>query len=29
MDRVLGNLLWVTLLEQGFGLDDLHRALPV
>jgi len=25
---VLGNLLWLTLLEQGVGLDDLKRSLP-
>lgn len=28
MSVVLGNLLWVSLSEQGFGLDDLQRLLP-
>jgi len=25
---VLCSLLWVTLLRQGFGLDDPQRSLP-
>jgi len=28
LDMVLGSLLWVTLLEQGAGQDDLQRCLP-
>jgi len=24
LDMVLGRLLWVSLLEQGVGTDDLH-----
>jgi len=27
-DAVLCSLLWVTLLQQGFGLDDPQRSLP-
>lgn len=25
---VLGNLLWLLILQQGLGLDDLQRHLP-
>ena len=28
LDKVLCNLLWVTLLGQGVGLGDPQRALP-
>jgi len=28
LDAVLCNLLWVTLLWQGVGLDDPQRSLP-
>ena len=28
LDAVLCSLLWVTLLGQGVGLGDPHRALP-
>jgi len=28
LDTVLCSLLWVTLLQQGVGLDDLQRSLP-
>jgi len=28
LDKVLCSLLWVTLLWQGFGLDDPQRSLP-
>jgi len=28
LDAVLCSLLWVTLLRQGFGLDDPQRSLP-
>ena len=28
LDKVLCNLLWVTLLRQGVGLGDPQRSLP-
>jgi len=28
LDTALCSLLWVTLLGQGFGLDDPQRSLP-
>jgi len=28
LDTVLENQLWVTLLEQGVGADDLQRSPP-
>jgi len=28
LDVVLCSLLWVTLLQQGVGLDDPQRSLP-
>ena len=28
LDKVLCSLLWVTLLQQGVGLDDPQRCLP-
>lgn len=28
LDMVLGSLLWLTLLEQGAGLDDLQGCIP-
>ena len=28
LDMVLGNQLWVALLEQGLRPDDLQRSLP-
>jgi len=28
LDEVLCSLLWVTLLQQGVGLDDPQRSLP-
>jgi len=28
LDKVLCNLLWVTLLWQGVGPDDPQRSLP-
>ncbi|KAK4817922.1 hypothetical protein QYF61_002763 [Mycteria americana] len=28
LNMVLGSLLWVALLEQGVGPDDLQRFLP-
>jgi len=28
LDVVLCSLLWVTLLQQGFGLGDPQRSLP-
>ena len=28
LDAVLCSLLWVTLLQQGFGLGDPQRSLP-
>jgi len=28
LDKVLCSLLWVTLLQQGVGLDDPQRSLP-
>ena len=28
LDAVLCGLLWVTLLQQGVGLDDPQRSLP-
>ncbi|GAB0181035.1 translation initiation factor IF-2-like [Grus japonensis] len=28
LDAILCNLLWVILLWQGVGLDDLQRSLP-
>ena len=28
LDKVLGSLLWVTLLGQGVGLGDPQRSLP-
>ena len=28
LEKVLYSLLWVTLLEQGVGLDDPQRSLP-
>lgn len=28
LDTIQGNLLWVTLLEPGFGSDDPQRSLP-
>jgi len=28
LDKVLCSLLWVTLLQQGIGLDDPQRSLP-
>jgi len=29
LDAVLCNLLWVTLLWHGVGLDDPQRSLPI
>lgn len=28
LDRVVNNLLWVVLLDQGVGPDGLQRRLP-
>jgi len=28
LDEFLCSLLWVTLLQQGLGLDDPQRSLP-
>lgn len=28
LDRVVNNLLWVVLLDQGVGPDGLQRHLP-
>ena len=29
LDKVLYSLLWVTLLQQGVGLGDPQRSLPI